>query len=431
MMKRLYSALYLSLLSLAAVAQSGTHSPYSQYGWGLHSDQTGGFNRGMNGVGVGFREHNQVNFINPASYSAMDSTMFLFDVGVSGQISNFKENGVRLNAKNANFEYAVAGLRLFKNVGLSFGLIPFTNVGYNYATTGNIGDTNGTTFTNTYKGSGGLHQMYVGMGWQFVKGLSAGVNASYIWGGFERSAVNSYSDTYINTVSKFYEIDVADYKVDFGLQYAAQVTKKDQLIIGLTYGLGHSINDKPESKFISINPQTAIADTTIYAFNGTMKLPHTFGAGISWNHRDRWKVGVDYTLQKYRDVGFPEFRYINGQPQYVLNNDYFKDRQKINIGGRYCKDERGRKFFDRIQYRAGVSYTDSYYKVNGTDGPKELSVSAGFGIPIANSYNNRSFLNISAQWVRQSAPGLLTDNTFRINIGLTFNERWFQKWKFE
>ena len=61
-----------------------------------------------------------------------------------------------------------------------------------------------------------------------------------------------------------------------------------------------------------------------------------------------------------------------------------------------------------------------------------MSVSAGFGIPFSNAINSymvRPILNISGQWVRQSADGLLRENTFRLNIGLTFNERWFAKWK--
>jgi hypothetical protein len=48
-----------------------------------------------------------------------------------------------------------------------------------------------------------------------------------------------------------------------------------------------------------------------------------------------------------------------------------------------------------------------------------------------NAYNNRSSLNISAQYVNNSAAGLIKENTFRINIGLTFNEKWFAKWKVE
>ena len=59
----------------------------------------------------------------------------------------------------------------------------------------------------------------------------------------------------------------------------------------------------------------------------------------------------------------------------------------------------------------------------------EISASIGFGIPIIHAYNNRSMLNISGHWVRSAATGLLKENTFRINIGITFNERWFMKWK--
>ena len=88
-----------------------------------------------------------------------------------------------------------------------------------------------------------------------------------------------------------------------------------------------------------------------------------------------------------------------------------------------------RRFIDRVRFRAGVSYATPYYKINGMDGPSEISVSAGFGIPIVNAYNNRSMLNISGQWVHSAAKGMLTENTFRINIGFTFNERWFMKWK--
>lgn len=75
-------------------AQSGTNSPYSQYGLGILSDQTSGFNRGMNGVGLGFHEHNQVNYLNPASYASLDSMTFILDAGISGQVTNFEENDV-------------------------------------------------------------------------------------------------------------------------------------------------------------------------------------------------------------------------------------------------------------------------------------------------------------------------------------------------
>ena len=135
-MKKLFLAALMMSLALAVNAQSGMNSPYSQWGLGLLSDQTSGFNAGMNGVGLGFHEHNQVNYINPASYSSVDSLTFLFDAGISGQISNFNENGVKKNAKNANLDYVVAAFRAFRHMGVSFGILPFSNVGYNYSVSG-------------------------------------------------------------------------------------------------------------------------------------------------------------------------------------------------------------------------------------------------------------------------------------------------------
>ena len=134
MNKSILTCVMAVLLTGSAHAQSGTNSPYSQYGVGVLSDQSQGFNRGMNGVGLGMRRGNVVNTLNPASYSEVDSLTMLFDVGLSGQITNFKEGGTAVNARNADFEYAVGSFRLLPSVGVAFGVLPYSNVGYQYST---------------------------------------------------------------------------------------------------------------------------------------------------------------------------------------------------------------------------------------------------------------------------------------------------------
>ena len=156
------------------LAQSGTNSPYSQLGLGQLSEQASGFNRGMNGLAYGFHEHNQINHINPASYSQLDSLTFIFDMGMSGQKTNFKEGGRKINDNNADFEYAVAGFRAFKHLGVSFGILPYTNVGYNYSVSQNLDATGSLSALNTYSGTGGLHLVYLGAGWEPGKGFSIG-----------------------------------------------------------------------------------------------------------------------------------------------------------------------------------------------------------------------------------------------------------------
>lgn len=426
---RVFCAFAALAFSIGIYAQSGTNSPYSQYGLGVLSDQTSGFNRGMNGVGLGFREHNQVNFINPASYSAVDSLSFIFDVGFSGQITNFNESGKKINAKNADFEYAVAAFRVAKGFGVSFGILPYTNVGYNYTSSTQGSNVLSTTYSNSYYGEGGLHQVYVGLGYQLFKGFSLGANVSYLWGRYDKTVTNSYSDSYAKTIQKVYSASVTNYKLDFGVQYAFAVDKKNEFTLGATYSPGHDIGGNPSCVVTSTNPTTSTPETAPYSLKDGLKIPTTVGAGLAWNNANRIKLGVDYSFQKWSGIGFPVYVVNNQVPAYVMNNDYYSDRHKINVGGDFCGDENNRSFLKRLHFRAGASYATPYYKINGQDGPSEISVSAGLGIPIMNSYNNRSMLNISGQWVRTSAKNFIKENTFRINIGLTFNERWFMKWK--
>lgn len=420
-MKKIFAAMSIALLATSAFAQSGTNSPYSQYGFGVLSDQGNSFNRGMNGVGLALRPHNQVNYLNPASYSSIDSLSFIFDAGMSLQMTNFKEGNVSKNANNANFEYAVAGLRVASKFGVGFGVIPVSNIGYNFA---NI-DESGLS-RNDYQGKGGIREVFLGLGWSPVKGLSVGVNGGYLWGELDRSVNTVFYGGSVSTLKKARYASVANYKLDFGVQYDCQLNSKDALTVGATYGLGHSLNTDATLSFINAN------DTTSIVAKDALELPTQISAGVAYSHGKKWTVAVDYSLQQWSKVKFPVVgSSSDGQTSYTSKTGMFDDRHRINGGFEYCQNAEGRKFMSRIRYRFGASYTTPYLKINGVDGPSEISVSGGVGIPIMNNINNRSILNVSAQWVRSSAPGLVKENMFRINIGFTFNERWFAKWKFE
>ena len=423
MKKAFLCSVVLVCSSAAAFAQSGTNSPYSQYGLGILSDQSQGFNRGMNGLAIGLRYGNQVNVLNPASYSAVDSLTMIFDVGLSGQITNFKEGNVRRNAKNADLEYAVAAFRAFPKIGLSVGIVPFTNIGYSYSNTTRIG-TSTTTSTELHSGSGGIHQAFVGLGWNVWGGLSVGANLSYLWGSYDRSISVSSSDGYVNTVSKAYSATVSSYKIDLGLQWQHKLDADNVMTLGATLGIGHKLGADPSVTTTTSNSQTGVsADTTSVVSNG-LAIPMSYGVGVSWCHADKFTVGVDYSLQQWGKLDFPETDSRSGH--YVMQGGLLKNRHKVTVGGEWIPDPMSLNFLKRVRYRFGVAYATPYININGQDGPKEYSVSGGFGIPV-----NRSFLNISAQWVRSDSKAFIVENTFRVNIGLTFNERWFMKWKVE
>ena len=433
-MKKIIAAMSIALLATPALAQSGTNSPYSMYGIGVLSDQGNSFNRGMNGVGIGLRPHDQINYLNPASYSAVDSLSFIFDAGLSLQMTNFKEDKVSKNAKNANFEYVVGGFRVARNFGVAFGLLPVSNVGYSFSHSGTIENSEtstSTTYTNLYSGSGGLHEAFIGVGYSPFKGFSLGVNYGYLWGEIDRTISNSYSDTYTKSLSKVSNFSVGSYKLDFGVQYQQNLNDKDVVTVGATYGLGHGLNADPTLSIYSssaISSSSAVrTDTTTFEADGDIDLPAQISAGVSYAHGTKWTAGFDYSLQKWSEAKYPEEK----GNAYVSRKGVFNDLHKFNAGFEYCQNTEGRSFMSRIRYRLGASYSTPYLKIDGKDGPSQVAVSAGVGIPIMNAYNNRSMLNVSAQWVCNDASGFIKENTFRINVGFTFNERWFAKWKFE
>lgn len=416
----------------AAWAQSGTQSstlsPYSQYGLGILADQSQGFNRGMNGTGLAMRSGTLVNTLNPASYSAVDSLTMLFDAGLSGQFTNFKEGNTSVNARKGTFDYVVGLFRIRRHLGVSFGLLPFSDVGYNYYTSSYLNTTIGR-ITETYDGKGGLHQAFIGAGWSPVKPLSIGFNAAYLWGDYTRSVTSSATLT-VNSLSKSYKASVSNYTLTLGAQWQQPLGRKDLLTLGATWGIGHKLNADPTCNIVNTNTSTLVSDTTILSIKNGLELPHSFGVGLAWEHNGSLTVAADATLQRWGDIEFPF--YDDNKDEYLLGKGLLKDRTRFSLGIDYVPNALSRhNYLKRVHYRIGAAYTTPYYKVNGQDGPKEYSISAGLGLPLQNAWNNRSVLNISAQWVRASATDLITENTFRISLGLTFNEKWFAKFRID
>lgn len=420
----------MGFAAVAGMAQvSNTLSPYSQFGLGALADQSQSFSRGMGGIGMGLRGGQLVNMQNPASYSAVDSLTMMFDCGVTGQTTNFKEGGKKVNANTADFDYAVALFRVMPKMGVSVGFVPYTNVGYSYsvesyaqdAQTGAVNKDNKGTYS--YTGTGGLSQAYVGIGYEVLRGLSIGANLSYLWGNYTKSTIVTNSDSYASIMTQSYKTTVSSYKIDLGAQWQHRLDKNNLLTLGATIGIGHKLG--ADAEFVRSNTSESQADTSkvVNAFS----VPFSFGVGGTLLHKNNLTVGLDYTFQKWGSLDYP--RIDAGSSSYVLMGGLLSDRHKVAVGADWIPSAMSRRYYNRVHYRAGMYYSTPYYKINGSSGPSEFGVSAGVGLPITNSWNNRSVLNVSAQWVRCSQSSFITENTFRINIGLTFNERWFAKWK--
>ena len=438
-----------ALLSTHIAAQTnGSNSSYSRFGIGLLGDQSQSYNRSMGGVGQGLRAGYRINALNPASYSAIDSLTFLFDVGMSLQRTRMTLGSAHQSANNTAVEFVNAAFRVAPNLGMSLGFMPYTNIGYSF-TLENQGDITDPytlqTITNTYsyEGNGGLHLGYIGAGWKPFKHLSVGANIGLLWGTINNQMTQTFAEngtantSNYSSLSTYYKATIQTWKADVGVQYQWLADAKNRVTLGATVGIGHKIGSDATVERTTLN-----GDTISASCGSAYQLPMTYSVGVSWEHREKLTLAADFTLEQWSKCTTPQLvSSTDGGVDYRPSKGLYKDHYRVNVGMEYVPGRFDRSYWHRLNYRFGLTYSSSYLKVNGYDGPKEYGVSAGIGLPITNAWTNRSLLNIykpsyvniGVQWTRRdaSASALIDENIFRINIGLSFNERWFMKWKFQ
>ncbi|MBQ6749192.1 MAG: hypothetical protein IJR02_00300 [Bacteroidaceae bacterium] len=451
-MNKISLAIIAASFSLTVFAQNGINSPYSRYGFGIQSERAMGFNKGMGGVAQGFRNGQQINIANPASYSEVDSLTALFDLGLSLQNGNYKMPNVQQNIRNTSFDYFAFQFRAAKHVGMTLGLMPITNIKYNFASSSeNLEGTENITSSYSFNGDGGLREVFLGIGWKTFSPISIGINTGYIWGDYTHNMSMTFSESSAFNMRRTYSADIRTYNLQGGIQYIQPLNKADKLVIGATYTFGHNINKEAYRNTATLNSST-IETQTIDTIKNAFQLPHAVSAGITYYHSNRLRVGADYEIQKWGKCKFPNQQTSlsstssGSSEAYTATSGQLYDRTKISAGLDWTPNPNPvrRNYFKRCTYKIGGYFAKTYANadVTGTitQKPYELGVSAGISMPIYNRWiwHNSPRINISAQWVHTNIPYLntttlqkntLTENYLKLCIGVTFSERWFYKYK--
>ncbi len=401
-------AFIASVLCLSA--QNGTMTPYSSYGLGVLRDGATSMQRSMGGVGYAMNSGRQINSMNPASYAAIDTLTFLFDMGITATQLWQKE---RIDGKNVSestfgggLDYATMQFPLGKYMGGSVGLVPFSSVGYSFG--GEI--ENGI---DARQGSGSLNELYVGVAGRPFRGFTLGANISYLFGTILNETyaqLNSGSSAVFQR-----QMIVRDYRLNFGVQYSLPLAKGDRLTLGVTFspaksllGTGRSVNyDSQEGSTPEFSDE--------HKLRHNYSLPSTWGAGINYQFGRKVMLEFDYTYQPWKDAKFREF-----------NNFDYANRTKYAFGAQFVPNFRG-NYFKRINYRIGAYWSDDYLRIGGNQ-LRQYGVTAGFGFPVPSF---KTIINLGFEWMcRKAHPNpLVKENYLNITLGVNFNEMWFRQSK--
>jgi len=222
----------LLVLSSQVDAQTSTASPYSRYGIG--DQQFGGFskNLGMGGTSFAIASPYSISFSNPASYASLALTTF--EAAATGDFYEVRNSAGSGYLNNVSLGYFCLAFPIKnKKLGMSFGLLPYSNVGYDIVTTQTNADT--VAEQHKYEGNGGLNQFYMGVGWAPFKNFSIGLNGSFMFGTMRqiRRVEPPEYENYYNT--KFTESTVIDdFYFNFGVLKtfdSLAVAKSDSMVM--------------------------------------------------------------------------------------------------------------------------------------------------------------------------------------------------------
>ena len=139
-------------------------------------------------------------------------------------------------------------------------------------------------------------------------------------------------------------------------------------------------------------------------------------------------MGVDYSIGNWSALT------IDGANAGMANS------RTLNVGGQITPNLNSiNSYWATVDYRAGLILDQTYFNVNNATGTGQTNIKSyaatfGFGLPLR-AVNGTSFykINIAAELGRRGTltNGLVRENYFKIRLGFTLNDRWFQRYKFD
>ena len=419
----------LIICGFSGFAQNNnTTSPFSRFGLGDLNHYGYGRTSAMGGASIGSRHNVQINSANPASYNANDSLSFVFDFGVDGTFSKYKSTTEKMKVNDVNFRYFALSWPVTKWFGAGMGIQPFSDMGYDVSVAEAL--TGVGNVYHSYQGEGSTSKAFFGASVSLVKGLSVGANLNYIFGRLNQNTTIAFDAADLFFISKTEGTRLRDFTLTYGLQYDLKLKKDEYLTLGITFEKQTDVTTLHRvfsEKIISIN-SSSLVDTlkNIPESKSSIKLPSTFGIGLSYNKINKLEINADYYYAGWSKATF------FGEKLYdpATDNVELVNQSRISAGVEYIPEATSiRSYMKRVRYRAGLHQENSYLKLNGHQ-IKEFGVSLGVGFPFPKS---KSTANFALEFGKK---GTLTDNLVRNNytklsLYLNFYDYWFVKRKFD
>ncbi len=415
------------------------NSPYTLGSLGLM--QSAGFTQHdlMGGLAGSIRNKGDFSLVNPASLSALQETSL--QTGSFVSLIEQKSATKRKTDSHGDFGQFALGLPIsVKNhIGFAAGLNRMTSMDY---TIPNTTTENGEDVLNIFAGQGGVNRFQTAVGFQIAKGLSLGLESSFIFGNTEEIVDKQFPTNRSifstrNTKTNYY----SGVRYTGGVQYTRQFGKSKQFTLG-AFGTPSSTMTMSRDELVqTYNYQGNFYIDTISNRKDaqfSQELPMELGLSLSVGKQDVWSLGVEYTSAQWADLTPRAGDNVYFNQEAVIIGGYWQAKAEMN-SQHASKTERFKDYLKTSRVYYGFRMQNLYTGVVSNQ-VKESTFSLGIGLPLSRQYTLEgikyvmvSRINIGVDYTIRgnTDPGMIQENIFGIKFGLTLSDKWFIQRKYK
>ncbi len=424
-MKRIFLILSFVGVFIISWAQKPVNNPYSRYGLGMLMYQGYGRNLAMGRTGeVNFSPY-YVSKLNPASYGALSPQHVLFSFSIDNRLSLLSNTDTSLWTNVSEINHIMAGIPINKTFAISFGVGPYSGVGYLFQSSDSLyDDLSGTNVLTQYEGNGGISEFYVGASVRPFSSLSLGANFYTRWGNLNRETVVQILESDFES-STFYSNDyrMLGFGADFGFIFADTIKTKDgernflEYRLGATYTPPSSLHGletffiRKKTRYYSNDFTDTLQNDTLNRFS--IDLAQGFSVGLALKFYDKLEFEFNYSKKYWEGID-------------ILDGGTLRNSESFALGMEYCRDFNSTRFWRKLAWRAGGYYNNTYWTINNTP-ITDYGITFGVGIPTRTTIINFSF-DLGVLGTTQN--NLVQEKYFLFNVDLNMIDVWFIKRKF-
>ncbi len=419
--KQWFLLLVFTISFFTSSSQTHINSPYSRYGIGDLQYNNNAIFMSMGGLSYGIRTPSEVNYSNPASYTAFDSLSFVFNGSVQSKFLTMETSSLQEESNYTSIGCLLFGFPVTGWWKSSFGLVPVSSIGYKI--TDSEHSTGVGNINYFYEATGGINQFYIGNAFKITKSLSFGINAAYLFGSLNNTRSAEFDSSYLFNTRITNSTNVGDVIFTFGLQYHKKLKNDLKVTAGIVANNATNIAARDDVFAITYQKYASgieyVIDTIEKSTNikGKIKYPVFVGAGIAFEKENKWLIGADFSWQNWADYSS------------LNKNDSLGNSMQICIGAQITPSYTSvSNYLKKIQYRLGARYSKTYLELRDNQ-LDEYGISFGLGFPMKKT---KSTINIGLEYGQRGTTDddLIKESFYRIILGFSLYERWFIKRKF-